>query len=914
MRRINLILSLLCGLTLIANPLSGQHFLKANGKAIVNENQDTILLRGMGLGGWMVQEGYMLQTAGFANPQHEIRATIEDLIGPANTDVFYDAWLDNHVRKTDVDSLKAWGFNSVRLPMHYNLFTLPIEDEPVAGQQTWLTRGFELTDSVISWCKQNQMYVILDLHAAPGGQGYDAGISDYDDTKPSLWESKANRDKMVALWKRLAERYVDEPWVAGYDLLNEPNWDLPGNVAMRELYEEVTDSIRSVDSLHMIIIEGNWFANDFTGLTPPWDDNLVYSPHKYWSNNDEATMQWVIDLRNTHNVPLYLGESGENSNVWFRDAIHLLEGLDIGWAWWPMKKVEAIAGPLSVIKTDEYQALLDYWSGNGPMPTAAAATATLMDLTDKLKTENCVFQQDVIDAMFRQVYSDETVPYEQTHPIPGLIYATDFDMGVIGEAYYDNQAATYQVSTGNYTPWNSGWAYRNDGVDIERCADTVNANGYNVGFLDPGEWMQYEVEVAQSGVYEIHVRVASGGSGGRMRFESNGNAITRPSFAPPTGGWQNWQTLVIPNVILDTNDDKIRFKVDAAGFNLGSFEFIPTALATTDVPTQFMAASTLSEYAVQMNANKLFDGPIPTTPEGFDILVDGSSIPITSMALDANDPQRIIFEVDYILKSTEDIRISYTGTALTATDGITLDDFTLEKVENTLRFVHQIPGRIEAEAFDFQVGTELEESTDTGGGQNLSFLDPGDYLDYEVNVTAAGAYRVAYRTASLFGTGGIEFQLIDGTGNATVFPTSTFAVTGGWQNWETTTSEAVTLPVGRYTLRLLITAAPFNLNWVEFLSGTTNLEPVKGELETFALYPNPTLGSFQLRLRMAERQDLRVEVFNYAGQRISAQALSHAREIEMQLSLADQPAGLYQVVVRLADGSTYAKKLVKLRQ
>ena len=93
-----------------------QNFLSTKGKAIVNENQDTVLLRGMGLGGWMVQEGYMLQTAGFANPQHEIRAIIEELIGEEDTDLFYESWLSNHMRKTDVDSLKKWGFNSVRLP------------------------------------------------------------------------------------------------------------------------------------------------------------------------------------------------------------------------------------------------------------------------------------------------------------------------------------------------------------------------------------------------------------------------------------------------------------------------------------------------------------------------------------------------------------------------------------------------------------------------------------------------------------------------------------------------------------------------------------------------------------------------------------------------------------------------------
>ncbi|MBL6866628.1 MAG: cellulase family glycosylhydrolase, partial [Flavobacteriales bacterium] len=459
------LLSPLFAVFIFCGALQSQNRLATFGHAIVNEAQDTVLLRGMGLGGWMVQEGYMLQTSAYANPQWEIRQKIEETIGEEATEEFYDAWLHNHVQKSDIDSMKAWGFNSVRLPMHYNLFTLPIEEEPVTGENTWLEIGFELTDSLISWCKQNEIYVVLDLHAAPGGQGYDAAISDYNPANPSLWQSAENRNKMVALWKRLAEHYSDEDWVAGYDLLNEPNWDLPGNTAMRALYEEVTDSIRTVDPDHIIFIEGNWWANDFTGLTPPWDDNLVYSPHKYWSTNTAETMQWVTTMRNEHNVPLYLGESGENSNVWFRDAIRLLEDLGIGWAWWPLKKVDNISAILSIPKTDNYQALLNHWGGSGPAPTTEDATAALMELAENLKTGNCAFKEDVVDAMFRQVYSDETRPFQEAQSIPGVVFATDFDLGVVGSAYSDTKTANYHVSTGNYTEWNSGWAYRNDGVD-----------------------------------------------------------------------------------------------------------------------------------------------------------------------------------------------------------------------------------------------------------------------------------------------------------------------------------------------------------------------------------------------------------------------------------------------------------------
>ncbi len=257
--------------------------LRTQGKNIVDQEGNEVILRGIGLGGWMLMEGYMMQSSDVADTQHEFRERLVALMGQEKTDTFFDAWLANHVTKADIDSLASWGYNSVRLPMHYNLFTLPIEDEPVQGQNTWLTKGFDIVDSLLLWCEQNSMYLILDLHAAPGGQGYNAAISDYDPDKPSLWESQENKNKTVALWARLAERYADEPWIGGYDLLNEVNWDLPGGTALRLLYEKITDSIRAVDDTHIIFIEGNWFANDFTGLTPPWDDNMAYSFHKYWN-------------------------------------------------------------------------------------------------------------------------------------------------------------------------------------------------------------------------------------------------------------------------------------------------------------------------------------------------------------------------------------------------------------------------------------------------------------------------------------------------------------------------------------------------------------------------------------------------------------------------------------------------------
>src|SRR5215218_8351452 len=215
--------SLLLIFLLISINAMTQGFLRADGKRIVNEKGENILLRGMGLGGWMLQEGYMLRVSG-QGQQHKIRARITELVGETKTQEFYNAWLANHTRKIDIDSMARWGFNSVRLPIHYNLYTLPVEQEPVAGQNTWLEKGFKMTDDLLQWCKANKIYLILDLHAAPGGQGNDLNISDRDPSKPSLWQSEENQQKTIALWRKLAERYKNEAWIGGYDIINEPNW------------------------------------------------------------------------------------------------------------------------------------------------------------------------------------------------------------------------------------------------------------------------------------------------------------------------------------------------------------------------------------------------------------------------------------------------------------------------------------------------------------------------------------------------------------------------------------------------------------------------------------------------------------------------------------------------------------------
>jgi len=383
-------------------------YLRAERGRMVDGRGQEVILRGMGLGGWMLQEGYMLGV-NREGTQHSIKARITDLVGKEDCEKFYQLWRQNHMTRVDVELLAKSGFNSIRLPMHYNLFTLPIEEEPVKGGNTWLKTGFAMIDNLLAWCKANRMYLILDLHAAPGGQGKDANISDYDPAKPSLWESDLNRQKTMALWRKLAERYAGEPWIGGYDLLNEPNWTFEGkdkngredtwNQPLWELFQAIIKAVREVDTNHIVIIEGNGWGNNYNGFPGPWDSNMVLSFHKYWNPNTQEAIARFLALREKHHVPVWLGESGENNDQWFRDCVGLVEKNHVGWAWWPHKKVNSGSCTLTIRRPDDFRRVVEYWNRGGERPSREIAAKALFELAENAKAENCRFNTNVVRAL-----------------------------------------------------------------------------------------------------------------------------------------------------------------------------------------------------------------------------------------------------------------------------------------------------------------------------------------------------------------------------------------------------------------------------------------------------------------------------------------------------------------------------------
>jgi endoglucanase len=881
-----------------------QGYLHTSGKKIVNGSSEEIILRGIGTGNWFLQEGYMMNTADFAGTQHALRKKLIETIGSERTNTFYKSWLDNHFTRTDVDSMKAWGFNSVRVAMHYKWLTLPIEDEPVSGQDTWLEDGFVRLDSLLDWCGDNQMYLILDLHGAPGGQGKDANISDYDPTKPSLWESFENRRKTVALWARLANRYANEPWIGGYDLINEPNWDIPGGIKLRELYIQITNAIRAVDINHMIIIEGNWFANDYTGLTPPWDNNMVYSGHKYWNYNTLSDLNFLLSMRESWNVPIWLGESGENSNSWFTSLIELCESNSIGWSWWPVKKA-GINNVLQVPECQAYNNLISYWKNGSPYVTADQAFNALMEWSDNHRIENCEVKRDVIDAMLRQPHTTATIPF-RVYKVGDPVNAVNYDMGRSSYAYWDTDSANYYLSTNLYTAWNKGWIYRNDGVDIEKCIDTYpGSNGYSVGWTDNKEWMQYTIYADSAAAYTFRIRSASlYAAAGIVHLSINGTDISSPKSLTGSGNWNVWRSDSVSGIILPAGKSSLRLHFDRGGSNINLFTFT-NPVSASSIPFTYISSETSAtgnEIIVTLNKDITTFNALPSD---FQITANGIPLVINDLSLVSDNSRKMVISLSGAVSFNDNLIISYNANSIKSGESF-LGAFTNKAVKNTLPSRFIIPEKIEAENFNFNNGFQLEDCSDIGGGKNTAYASNGDYLDYLVYVPEEGEYQIQFRIASLYSNGIISLRTSTGAGFQIIGNLSVPA-TGGWQVWSSQ-NISVNLPAGNITLRLYSVAGEYNINWFS-ITAPTGIEDITltGPLK---VYPNPGNGIFNLETPCTNGDKITVKVKDIAGRDVFTGDPSWSCSEIHELNLSHLVPGLYVVRVSSPKGVMSTKLMI----
>ena len=335
---------------------SEQVFVKANGKTILDLNGEEIQLKGTNLGNWLVPEGYMFKFEQVNSPR-KIDEFLYELIGPDSLDAFWESYLQTYITQDDIKYLKKIGLNHVRLPFHYKLFT---QDKYMGGRNL----GFQYCDSLVKWCKEENIYVLLDMHCAPGGQTGDNIDDSYG--YPYLLVSGSSQQLMSDVWVQIAEHYKDEPIILGYDLVNEPiahyfddEMDTL-NKNLFALYERLIDDIRLVDTNHLIFVNGSRWSTRFNVFTEPLGDNVVYEFHKYWMPAVQKEIQDYIDFQNKYDVPIYVGETGENTDEWVLQFRDLLDSNEVNWCFWPYKKMNNPKGIMNFEQPAIYDTLINY--------------------------------------------------------------------------------------------------------------------------------------------------------------------------------------------------------------------------------------------------------------------------------------------------------------------------------------------------------------------------------------------------------------------------------------------------------------------------------------------------------------------------------------------------------------------------
>jgi aryl-phospho-beta-D-glucosidase BglC (GH1 family) len=325
------------------------------------------------------------------------------LLGEREAEIFWNEYRDTYITRDDIRFIKSLGLNSIRVPFNWRLFMAD------GDSVIWSGPGFEMLDRVVRWCSEAGLWVILDMHCAPGGQTGD----NIDDSwgYPYLYESSKNQERTTELWQRIAARYSNERTVIGYDLLNEPiatYFDKDKlNPYLEPLYRKIVAAIRTVDTNHVVFLGGAQWDTNFGVFGPPFDRKVVYTFHKYWCDTTQSMVQEYVDFRERYRVPIWMGESGENSNEWIASWRKLQDRNNIGWCFWPFKKLDSSRGVLSIAMPQHWDTIVhfanasrsSYKSVRQSRPDPQLVKQVLKDYLKAAKFENCKLNKGYIESL-----------------------------------------------------------------------------------------------------------------------------------------------------------------------------------------------------------------------------------------------------------------------------------------------------------------------------------------------------------------------------------------------------------------------------------------------------------------------------------------------------------------------------------
>src|SRR6266498_4201584 len=377
-------------------------FVTTRGKEFFSPEGKPLLLKGINLGNWLLPEGYMFKFKTASSPRL-IQTLINELIGEDDAHRFWKTYRENYITREDIRFIKQSGLNSVRVPFNYRLLVTEGEPRKLDGA------GYEVLDHVVDWCRSEGVYVILDMHAAPGGQTGD----NIDDSfgYPFLFESRESQELTVNLWRKLAARYRNQSTVIGYDLLNEPiapYFDTASlNTRLEPLYREIVKAIREVDRNHIVFLGGAQWDTNFKIFGPPFDAKLAYTFHKYWMPVKQEAIQEYLNFGEKYNVPVWMGESGENTDEWIDAFRKLLEGHNIGWCFWPYKKLKSTSCIVSLNPPDDWEAIIAFAEEphatfkevRKHRPPKEKVEKALGDYLERIKFANCRVNRGYLKAL-----------------------------------------------------------------------------------------------------------------------------------------------------------------------------------------------------------------------------------------------------------------------------------------------------------------------------------------------------------------------------------------------------------------------------------------------------------------------------------------------------------------------------------
>lgn len=565
----------LAGCFLLSTTTHAQ-YVRANGNQIVDESGQPLFFNGTNLGNWLLWEGYlMMGENGYLTHSQFLNKLTAAIGSKTKAKEFERQWRLNYVTRETIDELVGLGYNSVRVPFHYDMFynkeTKQLTDD-----------GFKYIDDLIEYCRDKKMYILLDMHAAPGYQNpgdhsdnqYAMGRTDEwgkaEDRKTvGFWEGTVNgaigENVKIAsqVWRHIALRYRYQPIIWGYDLINEPvTKEGEGNRLMPS-FKAMRDAIREVDPNHVIVLEGDWWGSYMKVFDGPMiDNNIVLQTHHYvhGAQADISLLHERADLANKLNVPIILGEFGEDNLDYLRQIADIARDRYDGSFAWSFKKVSMDKTLWRINPTTAYQNVVRAIKYNTRVSDSDYQGAL------HFAQNNIRNKSSGLD-WFQDFYEKTTNPITVSTPcvrsayknvaLPGVIQAEDFDNGCVNQVYADSSTE------------NAGGAYRVTNVDIASTTD-IGTSGYYVGWTTAGEWLDYTVDIPQAGNYTFTYRVASPYSGGSITMNVVGVAgINLITAVPQTGGWESWRDAVSSSVNLPEGKQTIRLTL-SGGFNVNS--------------------------------------------------------------------------------------------------------------------------------------------------------------------------------------------------------------------------------------------------------------------------------------------------------------------------------------------------------